>query len=425
MRRLAWAPGEQGADRYTVSRFAVVVAIVAVSTAAGASVGCGRDVPAPASGRDTRTPPSPLSEPVAIQALSDDLVARLKATPHAYFRFVNRAWVQAVCAAFSADVAELPAVRLHGDAHVEQYAVTDDAYGLDDFDDSATGPALIDVTRFLGSVTLVAHQRGWSGSNAAAIDAFLEGFRRALDEPGYVPPTPAVVLRLRGRSLRSREEFLAWAESLMVPLSPEESARVAARMKDVEAATEPGRRHLLRVKKAGSLHMGVGSALAQKILLRTQGPSAVDDDDLVIEAKEVTALPGGNCLTVPIREAYRPVLGSRQVGRLRHEILGVVPYLPGASPGSQGWWIRSWDASYREVEIDDLRSARELAEIARDAGAQLGSVSLDVAGSSVEGDIRQVYVSRMTRLEPRIRQVVADQTAQVLAAWRRFRTTQR
>jgi uncharacterized protein (DUF2252 family) len=327
-----------------------------------------------------------------------------------------------VCTAFAGDVADLPAVRLHGDAHVEQYSVTDDAYGLDDFDDSATGPAIIDITRFLGSVTLVAFQRGWSGSNAAAVDAFLDGFRRAVNEPGYAPPTPAVVARLRGRPPRGREEFLSWAESLMTPLSPEESARLEAGMKAIEAATEPERRHLLRLKKAGLLHMGVGSALARKVLMRVEGPSAAAEDDLVIEAKEVTPLQTTACLSVPVRgEAQRAVLGIRQVGRLRHEFLGVLPQVPGTWPGLNGWWLRSWDASYREVEIDDLRSARELAEIARDAGAQLGSVSLGGEDAPADARTRRAYASRMARLEPRIRQVVAQQTAQVLAAWRRFR----
>ena len=40
------------------------------------------------------------------------------------------------------DLEGLPVVRLHGDAHVEQFAFTNDAWGLDDFDDSARGPAL-------------------------------------------------------------------------------------------------------------------------------------------------------------------------------------------------------------------------------------------------------------------------------------------
>src|SRR5262249_9534628 len=61
-----------------------------------------------------------------------ELVERLRAEPFAYFRFVNRAWTSRVCQMF-ADVREPTIVRLHGDAHVEQFALTEDDWGLDDF----------------------------------------------------------------------------------------------------------------------------------------------------------------------------------------------------------------------------------------------------------------------------------------------------
>jgi hypothetical protein len=40
------------------------------------------------------------------------------------------------------------------------------------------------------------------------------------------------------------------------------------------------------------------------------------------------------------------------------------------------WWIHSWDPSYREIHISDLRSIADLDAIAFDAGVQLGSGSL-------------------------------------------------
>jgi hypothetical protein len=43
-------------------------------------------------------------------------------------------------------------VRLHGDAHIGQFAVTADEWGLGDFDDSTRGPAFVDIVRFLGSI---------------------------------------------------------------------------------------------------------------------------------------------------------------------------------------------------------------------------------------------------------------------------------
>src|SRR5262245_53840073 len=76
----------------------------------------------------------------ALAAAPAELVDRLRADPFAYFRFINRAWTARVCEVF-ADVKDPTIVRLHGDAHIEQYAFTDAAWGLGDFDDSARGPA--------------------------------------------------------------------------------------------------------------------------------------------------------------------------------------------------------------------------------------------------------------------------------------------
>src|SRR5262245_11299170 len=91
--------------------------------------------------------------------LPPGLLARLQKDPYAYFRFVNKAWARRVCAEFGPDLPTLTRVRLHGDAHLEQYAFTSEAYGLDDFDDTADGPSVIDAVRFLGSLDLAARQR--------------------------------------------------------------------------------------------------------------------------------------------------------------------------------------------------------------------------------------------------------------------------
>jgi hypothetical protein len=98
-------------------------------------------------------------EPDAINLAPRAVIDRLRADPIAYFRFVNRPWIARVCEVFADDIRDLPIVRLHGDAHVEQFTVTAEAWGLDDFDDSVEGPAVVDIVRFLGSVDLVARQR--------------------------------------------------------------------------------------------------------------------------------------------------------------------------------------------------------------------------------------------------------------------------
>ncbi|HEY6613658.1 MAG TPA: DUF2252 family protein, partial [Vicinamibacterales bacterium] len=136
-------------------------------------------------------------EPGAIEFASGDLLDRLRADPFAYFRFVNRSWTTRVCEVFADEMRDLPIARLHGDAHVEQFAVTKDAWGLDDFDDSARGPALVDIVRFLGSIDLAARQRAWTPSREALFDRFFEGYRKALAEPDVGSPQPGIVDHLR------------------------------------------------------------------------------------------------------------------------------------------------------------------------------------------------------------------------------------
>ena len=149
------------------------------------------------------------AEPGSLERAAPELIERLRADPFNYFRFINRSWIARVCDAFGRDLQELPVMRLHGDAHVEQFAVTQDAWGLDDFDDSARGPAVIDIVRFLGSVDLVARQRSWEKNRDALFDRFREGYKRGLTEPDYVPPPPDIVRRLRTEAPATRAASLS------------------------------------------------------------------------------------------------------------------------------------------------------------------------------------------------------------------------
>ena len=212
--------------------------------------------------------------PLALAGASAELIDRLRADPFAYFRFINRVWTERVCEAF-ADTPDLPIVRLHGDAHVEQFALTKDAWGLDDFDDSARGPAAIDIVRYLGSIDLATRERGWTQDRDALWDRFLEGYRRGLSDPDYRAPEPDIVRRLRQQAPLTRTAYLAWGESLMQPL---EEARLKSVVEGMGAFERFMRRErpdlapgYFAVVRAGWLHIGVGSAAAKKVLIRVQG----------------------------------------------------------------------------------------------------------------------------------------------------------
>jgi hypothetical protein len=350
------------------------------------------------------------------------LRAQLAASPIAFFRFVNHAWTHAVCDAFAADIATMPTARLHGDAHVEQYAVTARTHGLDDFDDSAEGPALVDLVRFLGSLELVAGEKGWAASLPGTIDAFLDGYRRALEDIAYMPPEPAVARRLREVPLRAPDAFLSWAESLMQPPSADERARLEVSWPGVEAfvaKANPEFTPAFMTRKAeGWLRLGIGSALTRKILIRIEGPTPAPDDDLVLEAKEVVAFDRGSCVSIPAAdEASRQVDGLRAMGRFPPRLLVALPGLSGPTPNGIGWWVRAWDRSYRELEIADLNTADDLREVARDVGAQLGATNLIRPAGAPAGEARLAERRAIARLESRIRQVSHELTGALVHAW--------
>ena len=368
-----------------------------------------------------------MPDPAHLAAASPELRARLAANPIAMFRFVNPAWTHEVCTALAGSLDAAPTVRLHGDAHVEQYAVTATARGLDDFDDSARGPAAVDIVRFLGSLELTARERGWDASLPAMIDAFFDGYRRALDNQTYLPAVPAVAARLRAEPARSPEAFLAWAESLMQPPSPVERARFDAVWQTLQtyaAKSDPAfTPAFLTSRKLGWLRLGVGSALTRKILVRIEGPSAAPDDDIVVEAKEVMALGNESCLSIPRNaEVFRVVEGVQQIGRSEHRLLVALPQVPNSLAGAKGWWVKTWERTYRELEIADLASAEELRELVHDVGAQLGSTNLADLPKPLADQERLVELEAIARLEPRMRQVAHELTVALLEAWQHFRS---
>jgi hypothetical protein len=162
--------------------------------------------------------------------------------------------------------------------------------------------------------------------------------------------------------------------------------------------------------------MGVGSASLMKVLIRVQGPTANPDDDVLLEGKETVNLDGVSCLEAPeTPPAIRVIAGARQLGRLKHDILAVAPTLlvPAAADRAEyflNWWVASWEPTYREVRVSDLRSVKDLADIVFDSGVQLG------AGKPAE--VRGQELASNTKLEQRLRQETATIVEELLAGWR-------
>jgi hypothetical protein len=363
---------------------------------------------------------------------SPELLERMRATPHDYFRFINYEWTARVCELFAQDIPRLPPVQLHGDAHLEQYAFTSDEWGLDDFDDSTRGPALVDIVRFLGSIELVAQQRGWSRERNRLLDRFFTGYRRGLSAPFERPSQPDIVRRLLNENPPvSNEVFLDTAERMMSRADEDPMTGVAAGIREFAKIVRRERPEFpaeyFEVIRSGWLRIGVGSATSRKVLIRIRGASSDPADDVLLEAKAVRPLDGLNCLEVPTRQpAFRIVAGSHQLGRLRHDILAAGPEVAVPEATIQGqhlrnWWVHSWEPSYREIAIDQLRTVNDLSELVYDSAVQLGAGSVQRFDGRIDGDVQRDSLASLAALEPRLRQVADSLVEDLLRGWHRFR----
>jgi hypothetical protein len=346
------------------------------------------------------------------------LRSRLRATPHGFYRFINAAFTRELCRRFDRVKALQPAVTLHGDCHVEQYAVTELGRGLTDFDDSAGGPAYIDLVRFGVSLHLAARQRGWGAEGNALFRAFMRGYEQALRDPRVEAPPPEVARRIAASFKEGRAATLARSEALMEMLPEREPELDAARREMVlgQVARDAGLpESYFQIKKIGLLRIGVGSALSAKYLLRVEGPTAEADDDVMLEAKEILDREGLGCIQVTPGPS-RIFAGEQRLAYQPFRFPGVIHV------GGKTFWVHAWTDYYVELDIQKtLRTPDELREVAFDAGIQLG-----------RGHPKRVDEEDGTRLrleilrslpEEQIRKEIVSLTEETLAAWGRFKAS--
>jgi hypothetical protein len=119
--------------------------------------------------------------------------------------------------------------------------------------------------------------------------------------------------------------------------------------------------------------------------------------------------------------AARIIDAKRQLGRLKHEILAVGPrqLIPATLISDEverqrhllDWWLSSWARTYRELDLRDLQSVEDLADIAFDAGVQLG------AGEPPDSTVRKQALSWVVKLEGRLRAETETIVGELLAGW--------
>ena len=110
---------------------------------------------------------------------------------------------------FQEHLGGIPEVNLHGDAHLENYAITERGRGLTDFDDATIGPMVLDLVRLGVSIQLACRANGWEDKAEPLVKSFLSSYTAALRDPGLTIPPPELVARVRAGFTTDRELSLA------------------------------------------------------------------------------------------------------------------------------------------------------------------------------------------------------------------------
>jgi len=353
---------------------------------------------------------------------SEALLARIDESPFRYFRMLTEPFKHRTCEAFRDLRWRLPSAAVHGDAHLEQFVVTDDDFGLAEFDHAGYGPAIVDLVRYAASLHLACRDVGGGCDPDRAVAAYFDAYRAALDHP--VPRTPPpIVARLRARLGPEPDAWLTWAEGLMYPLAPAEEERVRHewfRFVALMRETNPGRpESFYRIRRLGSVEIGLGSALERKMLIRIEGPTDSPVDDLILEARTHSLPEYRGCV-------WRPTGGSLNVFMLTSLLAHPLPEVFGVLPNPEGddlpeIWIQSWDRGYRELSLSDVHGQADLDALAADAGTQLAGHFWETAPEALRGHYRFTQLRAFELTERRARELARSLAREVIAEWDRFR----
>lgn len=348
------------------------------------------------------------------------LLDRLRSSPFAYFRYLASPFAQASCESYADEFSRMPSANIHGDLHLEQYAVADDGFGLVDFDDATKGPPLLDWLRFTTSIWLASG--GDESSAEPAISRFVEGYRKGLSDPdgALAPKEPSAARRIREGFNTTPVEWLDQVTAMMQPL--DEAGRqkmgrarqvyIAAMLRQNPDVAES----FFAMKSGGALHLGIGSANETKFLVRVEGPTQAPDDDVIIEKKQMKHQKLGRCVTGDARDPTRVIDAQSKFSRSPQRFLGYVEI------DGESFYVQAWRVHYTELRIENIQNKDELAELAFDIGMQLGRGHPFNPPKTEEGKLeRERLAEAIDKAAPELAEESEDLAERVLTGYRRFR----
>jgi hypothetical protein len=131
---------------------------------------------------------------------------------------------------------------------------------------------------------------------------------------------------------------------------------------------------------------------------------------VVVEMKEMVAVPAGTCVRGADRDPLRVVVGQSRLASSPQRFLGYVD-LEGRT-----FYVHAWRVHYTELGIGDLRGPAELAEVAYDVGLQLGKGHPKAIADPRGADLRRELKGVVREVGPSLPSVAKEMAGRIAVA---------
>lgn len=215
-------------------------------------------------------------------------LARLAEHPFAFLRGTTPQFYRRLFAAMPPALRQAPETIVHGDLHLENFAVVPTAggltYGIDDFDEALPGPISLDLVRCMTSLTLA------FGDDPALLEDYLAGYRQGLSGQGRL--ASQAVAKVLDKAKRADQAKM---------LAKRTIATRPRQMKPTEATIglDPAHKRGLQAAVAAARLPGLDGLPFQDAVQRFGGTASLDlfryeavygdggDRDQIVEIKEL------------------------------------------------------------------------------------------------------------------------------------------
>lgn len=255
---------------------------------------------------------------------------------------------------------DTPVVFLHGNPHIENFAIVEKGAGMVDFDRSRLGPYSWDIVRFLCSISLKRKKRDKGFLSDRVLQYFLEGYKRSFHAPHVAHKSLSDFLKLKKINWQvSTTDYLKkndkWAKKLREHALPTDDAWIQGIL---HAYLENRKElHLLDtyfVEEAGQAMGSLGNQRALVVLAPQDKKSSLDR--ILLDLKTVYQDADNEFFQTPVaHHGERMILASDLYAPTLEENMGFFTHQQqqywGRKVPTQAVKIKGWLSEMRQMDI--------------------------------------------------------------------------